>query len=121
MLRKFESTFPTIQEELSQPMFLASLLGQAWPESVTPINVMSGFRKCGIHPLNAGVISDHQMAPSRAFVRPASDLELVSKLDNITPELEKLYQKHHKEGHDLHDPKYSLWLEAKKSNDHSEA
>ena len=51
---------------------LASLLAQAWPESVTPINVMSGFRKCGIYPLNPGEISDRQLAPSHAFVRPAS-------------------------------------------------
>ena len=64
---------------------LASLLGKAWPKSVTPINVMSGFRKCGIYLLNAGVISDRQMAPSCAFVR-------------LAPELEKLYQKHYKEG-----------------------
>ena len=49
---------------------LASLLAQAWPESVTPINVMSGFRKCGIHPLNRGQISDRQLAPSNAFVKP---------------------------------------------------
>ena len=61
---------------------LASLLAQAWPESVTPVNVMSGFRKCGIYPLNPGQISDRQLAPSRAFVKPKQ----TSKLDEITPE-----------------------------------
>ena len=45
---------------------LASLLAHAWPQSVTPVNIMSGFRKCGIHPLNPGVIDDRQTAPSQA-------------------------------------------------------
>ena len=36
---------------------VASLLAQAWPESVTPVNVISGFRKCGIYPLNPGEIT----------------------------------------------------------------
>ena len=45
---------------------LASLLAVAWPQSVTPVNIMSGFRKCGIHPLNPGVIDDRQTAPSQA-------------------------------------------------------
>jgi len=90
---------------------LASLLGQ---ESVTPVNAISGFR---IYPLNAGVISDCHMAPSRAFVR------LGTTLDNITPELEKLYQKCYEEGYDLQDPKSTLWLEAKRlqiASDHTD-
>ena len=45
---------------------LASLLAHAWPLSVTPVNIMSGFRKCGIYPLNPGVIDDRQTAPSQA-------------------------------------------------------
>ena len=47
---------------------IASLLAHAWPQSVTPVNIMSGFRKCGIHPLNPGVIDDRQTAPSQAVV-----------------------------------------------------
>ena len=70
---------------------------------------MSGFRKCGIYPLNPGQISDRQLAPSRAFVKPKQ----TSKLDEITPEQEKLYQKRYEEGFDLDDPKYSQWLKAK--------
>ena len=27
---------------------------------------MSGFKKCGIHPLNPGEVSDRQLAPSKA-------------------------------------------------------
>ena len=47
---------------------IASLLAHAWPQSVTPVNIMSGFCKCGIHPLNPGVIDDRQTAPSQAVV-----------------------------------------------------
>ena len=45
---------------------LASLLSHAWSQSVTPVNIMSGFRKCGIHPLNPGVIDDRHTASSQA-------------------------------------------------------
>jgi len=90
---------------------LATLLGQAWPKSVTPINSMSGFR---IYPINAGVISDREMAPSRAFTRPFSNPEVVLNQDNITPELEKLYKKRYEEGYNLYDPRYTQWLGAKK-------
>lgn len=37
---------------------LASLVGRAWSLSLTPVNIMSGFRKCGIYPLNPGQIDD---------------------------------------------------------------
>ena len=42
---------------------LASLLGKACPVSHMPVNILSGFRKCGIYPLNPGQIDDHQIAP----------------------------------------------------------
>ena len=58
---------------------LASLVGQARPQSVTPVNTMSGFKKCGIYPLNPGEISDRQLAPSRPFAHSASDSNLVDK------------------------------------------
>ena len=64
------------------------------PESVIPIIVMSGFRKCSIYPLNPGEISDRQLTSSHK-PKPANDLKPVSNLDEITPEQEKLYQKHH--------------------------
>ena len=31
---------------------IASLVGKAWPLSMAPMNIFSGFRKTGIHPLN---------------------------------------------------------------------
>ena len=85
---------------------LASLLGQAWPESITPVNVMSGFKKCGIYPLNPGEISDRQLGLSRAFVRSASYSNLLdrSPASNFTPEQETLYSTRFEE---CYDPEYS--------------
>ena len=93
---------------------LASLLAQSWHESVTAINIMKGFRKCGIYPLNPGEISDHQLAPSHAF-RPPIDSKSVSKEDE---EQEKLYQKRYEEGYDLDDPKYTQTRKLLPCGDH---
>ena len=78
---------------------LASLLGQAWPQPVTPVNAMSGFKKCRIYPLNPGEISDRQLAPSRPFAHSASDSSLVDK--SFSPEQEKIYQQSFEEGYDV--------------------
>ena len=48
---------------------IASILAQAWPESLTLDN-MSGFKKCG----NPGEITDRQLAPSKAFHLPQKEL-----------------------------------------------
>ena len=45
---------------------IASLVHDAWYNSFTPLNILSGFKKCGIHPLNPGEVSDRQLAPSKA-------------------------------------------------------
>ena len=46
---------------------IASLVGIAWPQALTPVNIMSGFKKCGIYPLDPGVVTDRQLAPSTLF------------------------------------------------------
>ncbi len=52
---------------------IASIVGEAWSQSMTPLNIMSGFKKCGIYPLNPGEIIDRQLAPSKA-VQPKKSL-----------------------------------------------
>ena len=47
---------------------LASLLGEIWPSSVSPVNIMSGFKKSGAYPLNPGEVADCQLATSKVFV-----------------------------------------------------
>ena len=53
------------------PENIAALVGAAWSHSMTPVNIMAGFRKAGAYPLNPGVIDDRQVAPSLA-VRPST-------------------------------------------------
>ena len=44
-----------------------SLVSSAVSNVFTPNNILSGFRKMGIYPLNPGVIEDKMLGPSRAF------------------------------------------------------
>ena len=90
---------------------IASLLKEAWHQALTPVNVMSGFKKCGIHPLNPGEISDRQLAPSKAFT-PAATTTVPPSPDNelFTSEQQSLYKRRFEEGYDLPDPDYLAWL-----------
>ena len=53
------------------PTILAPTVAEALTNSLTPLNIISGFKKCGVHPLNPGEVKDRQLAPSKA-VRPES-------------------------------------------------
>lgn len=94
---------------------LASLVGEAWPQSFTPLNVLGGFKKCGIYPLNPGQISDRQTAPSKALAQeqatPARNDREPSAVESVfTPEEEEKYKQRYEEGYDLNDPAYTAWL-----------
>ena len=39
---------------------VAGLVGIAWPQALTPLNIMSGFKKHRIYPLNPGEVTDRQ-------------------------------------------------------------
>ena len=38
------------------PTILAPTIAEALVNSLTPLNILSGFKKCGIHPLNPGEV-----------------------------------------------------------------
>ena len=59
LLRISEGRVPTSED-------IPANLSEAWPKSMTPVNLMSGFRKSGIHPLNPSYIHDRVFAPSIA-------------------------------------------------------
>lgn len=80
---------------------LAALVGEAYLQSHSALNIISGFKKTGIYPLNPGEVSDRQLAPSEMF-RPATV--------TFTPQQIALYQTRYDEGYDLEDPEYSAWL-----------
>ena len=46
---------------------LASFVAEAWPLSLSPLNIMSGFKKTGIYPINPSEVTDRQIASSKPF------------------------------------------------------
>ena len=97
---------------------LASLVADAWPLSLTPVNIMSGFRKTGIYPINPSEVTDRQLAPSKVFQQPSteSSQDVGSASDNpmkdplFSPDKVELYKKRYEGGYDLDDPSYTAWL-----------
>ena len=89
---------------------LASLIGRAWSQSLTPVNIMSGFCKCGIYPLNPGQIDDRQIAPSKVFSESTEKPSTESSANQFTEEEQRLYQVRFEGGYNVPDPKYEAWV-----------
>ena len=75
---------------------LALLVAEAWPSSFTAVNIMSGFKKSGVYPLNPGEVTDRQLAPSNALC-PRSQPEDTKAAPTpgsplFSPEQEAMYQ-----------------------------
>jgi len=49
---------------------LPALVAEALPKAVTPVNVTSGFKACGIYPFNREIFTDADYAPSSTTDRP---------------------------------------------------
>ena len=67
---------------------IASIIGEVWPQSLTPLNVMGGFRKCGIYPLNPGAVTDQQVVPL-----PCSQSDCSLAIKQFSQEQEILFKK----------------------------
>ena len=92
---------------------LASLIAEAWPLSLTPLNIMSGLKKTGIYPINPSEVTDRQIAPSKLFQQPPTESspdESASDNALFSPDKVELYKKRYEEGYDLDDPSYAAWL-----------
>jgi hypothetical protein len=93
---------------------LASLVAEAWPLSISPLNIMSGFKKTGVYPINPSAVTDRQIAPSKPFQPLAAESSPDdSASDNPTlfsPDQVELYKKRYEEGYDLDDASYTAWL-----------
>ena len=95
---------------------LASLIAEAWPHSFTALNIMSGFRKCGVFPFNPSAVTDRQIAPSKVFHRQSPEIQsdstsvLCSSPQLFSPEKEALFRKRYDEGYDIKEPEYVAWL-----------
>ena len=82
---------------------LASVVGDAFVQSHTPLNILGGFKKAGIYPFNPGEVSDRQLAPSKALKKHTSPAQTFSD------EQVKLFEQRYAEGYDLPDPAYLAW------------
>ncbi len=99
---------------------LASLVAEAWPHSFTALNIMSGFKKCGVFPINPGEVTDRQVAPSKVFRQQTSEIDRQnmdseeptssSSIPLFSPEKEALYRKRYEEQYDIDDPGFVAWL-----------
>ena len=49
---------------------IPDLVAEAWPVSVTPVNLMSGFKKCGIYPLNPSEVEDRMVKVAQPLPIP---------------------------------------------------
>ena len=86
---------------------IASLVGTTWVEYVIPVNILGGFKKSGIFPLNQSEVSDRMLVPSVNFNPSISDSASSSTSPTFTADL---YEQRLSEGYDLHDPQYELWV-----------
>lgn len=79
-----------------------------------PVNIIAGFKKCGVYPLNPGEVTDRQIAPSNIVCS-------VKKSDGVrmsppgsprsSTDHEALFQKYYEEGYDIFDEEYYVaWL-----------
>ena len=93
---------------------IASLIVEVWPQSMTPLNIMGGFRKCGIYPLNPGAVTDRQLAPlhtKSTLLRSQSDYILHKVAAKpFSKEQEILLKKRFEEGYNIYEPDYVMWL-----------
>ena len=96
---------------------VAFLVAEAWPLSLSPLNIMSGFKKTGIYPINPSEVTDRQIAPSKLFQQSQMESSKDSSVSDsptsnslFSPDQIELYKKRYEEGYDLNDPSYIAWL-----------
>ena len=110
-----------------------TLFSQAWLKAVSPINVISGFKTCGMHPYNSDAIkvpgdslkpmssaaprtdaisnATSPTAPHTDAISNASSPEQVCDTRKFTEEQLQLFEKRAEEGYNLYtDPAYVSWL-----------
>ena len=82
---------------------LATLVGDAFTQLHTPLNILGGFKKAGIYPFNPGEVSDRQLAPSKALTKPTP------QVPTFSPEQIARFEVQYAEGYDVQDTTYLAW------------
>jgi len=102
----------------------SKLFSKAWLKSLSPHNLISGFKNCGVHPFDRTaikIVDDEPQpdiyqsdAPEPGNSTNQTDLEqsnAIPSLPEITDELRKKFERRRSEGYDLPDPLYQKWLD----------
>jgi len=89
------------------------VFSKAWLKSLSPENIISGFKVCGIFPFNPREILDHD--PCAVSSRTAGSVERCQEEDSdphesFTDKEQQLYERRYEEGFNLYDAKYIAWL-----------
>ena len=80
---------------------IALLVGETWAQSVTPLNILSGFKKSGVSPLNPSEVNDRMLALSMAS-NPNSEIVSSTPTPTFSADQISLYEQRFREGFDLH-------------------
>ena len=101
----------------------SGLFNEAWSKTMSPATICSGFRRCGVYPLNPDAIDC-----SVSVVNPEASLQQVNEgadgqndgssnleeLDDeqssLSSEKAALFERRFEEGYDLPDDEYMKWL-----------
>ena len=97
------------------------LFSQAWLKSLTPANMISGFKTCGIYPYNRKAVravpnqDSAKVAGNEVVAASIQALNNIHALEEgievLSAEQELLFIRRFEEGYDLHtDPAYNRWL-----------
>lgn len=78
------------------PDKLSSLVAEAWPKAFTPVNILAGFKKSGIYPLNPGEVTDRQIGPAKTLQHntevKSNESECLESLDALFSPQKILHQ-----------------------------
>ena len=76
---------------------------------MVPSNTISGFRTCGVYPLNPMAVLDYD--PCTNSTEDTTDASLNQNKDiTFTKEQEACFATRYEEGYDLYDDDYASWL-----------
>ena len=76
---------------------IASLVGDTWAQSITPMNIL---KKSRISPLNPSEVSDRMLAPAKVF-KPSEATASSTVSPTFSDEQMALFEKRYSEGYDM--------------------
>lgn len=87
----------------------SSLLNEAWMMTMTPTNIVSGFRKCRVHPFNANAITAATI-PTATTAEVQPETKESDNEPSFTADEETRFRTRYEERCDIFTPRYKLWL-----------